>query len=55
MIAVHNLGCVGYIVKACIVLRLYRLVINCLLGRGHLVALAGLWHNFCIFELACAA
>ena len=38
MIAVPNLGCVGYVVKACFVLRLYQLVVNCLLGHGHLVA-----------------
>ena len=50
VIAVPNLGCVGYVVKACIVLRLRRLVINCLLGHGHLVALVGLWHNFCILS-----
>ena len=35
MIAVPNLGCVGYVVKACIVLRLCRLVVSCLLSRGH--------------------
>ena len=39
MIAVPNLGCVGYAVKACTMLRLHQLVVNCLLGRGHLVAL----------------
>ena len=50
VIAVPNLGCVGYVVKACFVLRLRRLVINCLLGRGHLVALVGLFHNFCILS-----
>ena len=50
MIAVPNLGCVGYVVKACIVLRLRRLVINCLLSRGHLVALVGLRHDFCILS-----
>ena len=49
VIAVPNLGCVGYVVKVCIVLQLYQLVVNCLLGRGHLVALVELWHNFCIF------
>ena len=38
MIVVPNLGCVGYVVKACIVLWLCRLVVNCLLGRGYLVA-----------------
>ena len=50
VIAVPNLGCVGYVVEACIVLRLRRLVINCLLGHGYLVALVGLWHNFCILS-----
>ena len=50
MIAVPNLGCVGFVVKACIVLRLRRLVINCLLGCGRLVVLVGLWHNFCILS-----
>ena len=50
MIAVPNLGCVGYVVKECTVLRLHGLVINCLLGHGHLVALVGLWHNFCILS-----
>ena len=50
VIAVPNLGCAGYVVKACIVLRLRRLVINCLLGHGHLLALVGLWHNFCILS-----
>ena len=50
MIAVPDLGCVGYVVKACIVLRLCRLVVNCLLGHGYLVALVGLWHNFCILS-----
>ena len=50
MIAVPNLGCVGYVVKACTVLWLHRLVVNCLLGHGHLVALVGLWHNFCILS-----
>ena len=50
MIAVPNLECVEYVVKACTVLRLHRLVVNCLLGRGHLVALVGLWHNFCILS-----
>ena len=50
VIAVPNLGCVGYVVKACTMLRLHRLVVNCLLGRGHLVALVGLWHNFCILS-----
>ena len=35
MIAVPNLGCVGYVVKACTVLQLHRLVVNCLLGCGH--------------------
>ena len=34
VIAMPNLGCVGYVVKACIMLQLHRLVINCLLGRG---------------------
>ena len=34
VIAVPNLGCVGYVVKACIMLQLCRLVVNCLLGRG---------------------
>ena len=47
---VPNLGCVGHVVEACIVLQLRRLVINCLLGHGHLVALVGLWHNFCILS-----
>ena len=32
VIAVPNLGCVGYVVKACTVLRLYQLVMNCLLS-----------------------
>ena len=50
VIAVPNLGCVGYVVQACTVLRLHQLVINCLLGCGHLVALVGLWHNFCILS-----
>ena len=50
VIAVPNLGCVGYVVKACILLQLRQLVINCLLGCGHLVALVGLWHNFCILS-----
>ena len=50
VIVVPNLGCVGYVVEACIVLQLRRLVINCLLGRGYLVALVGLWHNFCILS-----
>ena len=50
VIVVPNLGCVGYVVKVCTVLRLHQLVINCLLGRGHLVALVGLWHNFCILS-----
>ena len=50
VIAVPNLGCVGYVVKACIMLRLRRLVVNCLLSCGHLVALVGLWHNFCILS-----
>ena len=47
--AVPNLGCVGYVVKVCTMLRLHQLVVNCLLGCGHLVVLVGLWHNFCIF------
>ena len=50
VIAVPNFRCVGYVVELCIVLRLRRLVVNCLLGRGHLVALVGLWHNFCILS-----
>ena len=50
VIVVPNLGCVGHVVEACIVLQLRQLVINCLLGRGHLVALVGLWHNFCILS-----
>ena len=50
VIVVPNLGCVGCAVKACIVLRLCRLVVNFLLGCGHLVALVGLWHNFCILS-----
>ena len=50
MIVVPNLGCVGYVVKAFIVLRLCQLVINCLLSRGHLVALVGLWYDFCILS-----
>ena len=50
VIAVPNLGCVGYVVKACTMLRLRQLVINCLLGGGHLVALVELWHNFCSFS-----
>ena len=51
MIAVPNLGCVAYVVKACIVLRLRRLVVSCLLSCGYFVALVGLWHNFCILSL----
>ena len=50
MIAVPNLGCVGYVVKVCTVLQLHRLVVNCLIGCGHLVVLVGLWHNFCILS-----
>ena len=50
VIVVPNLGCVGYVVGACTMLWLCQLVVNCLLGRGHLVALVGLWHNFCIFS-----
>ena len=50
MIVVLNLVCVGYVVKACVLLRLCQLVINCLLSCGHLVALVGLWHNFCILS-----
>ena len=50
MIAMPNLGCVGYVVKVCTMLRLHRLVVNCLLGRGHVVALVGLWHNFYILS-----
>ena len=50
VIAVPSLGCVGYVVKACTVLQLCWLVISCLLGHGHLVALVGLWHNFCILS-----
>ena len=42
VIVVPNLGCVGYIVKACTVLRLRQLVINCLLGHGHLVSVCRL-------------
>ena len=41
MIAVLNLGCVGSVVKTCIVLQLCRLVVNCLLSRGGLVAFSG--------------
>ena len=37
MIALPNLGCVGYVVKACTVLWLHRLVVNYLLSCGHLV------------------
>ena len=50
VIVVPNLGCVGHVVEACIMLRLHKLVVNCLLGCGHLVALVGLWHNFCILS-----
>ena len=50
VIAVPNLGCVGYVVMACIMLQLHQLVVNCLLGHGHLVTLVGLWHNFCILS-----
>ena len=50
MIAVPNLRCVRYVVKACIMLWLHQLVVNCLLGPGYLVALVGLWHNFCIMS-----
>ena len=50
VIAVPTLGCVGYVVKACTMFWLRRLVVNCLLGHGHLVALVGLWHNFCILS-----
>ena len=50
VIVVPNLGCVGHVVEVCIVLWLRRLVVNCLLGHGHLVALVGLWHNFCILS-----
>ena len=50
MIAVPNLGCVGYVVKACIVLWLHRLSLNAYWVMGILVALVGLWHNFCILS-----
>ena len=50
VITLPNLGCVGYMVKACTVLRLHRLVINCLLSYRCLVVLVGLWHNFCILS-----
>ena len=50
VIVVPNFGCVGYVVEASIVVRLHRLVVNCLLGRGHLVALVRLWQNFCILS-----
>ena len=48
VIALSNLGSVGYMVKVCTVLRLHRLVVNYLLSCGRLVVLVGLWHNFCI-------
>ena len=50
MIALPNLGCVGYVVKTCTVLWLHRLVVNYLLSCGHLVVLVGSWHNFCILS-----
>ena len=55
VIALPNLGSVGYVVKACTVLWLHQLVVNYLLSCGCLVVLVGLWHNFCIFEPACVA
>ena len=42
VIALPNLGSVGYMVKACTVLQLHRLVINYLLSCGRLVVLVGL-------------
>ena len=50
MIAVPNLGCVGYVVKACIVLRLCWLSLTAYWVVGILVALVGLWHSFCILS-----
>ena len=50
VIVVPNLRCIGYVVEVCTMLWLCRLVVNCLLGHGHLVALVGLWHNFCILS-----
>ena len=50
MIAVPNLGCVGYVVMACIVLWLRRLSLTAYWVVGILVALVGLWHNFCILS-----
>ena len=50
VIALPNLGCVGYVVKACTVLQLHRLVVDYLLSCGRLVVLVGLWHNFCILS-----
>ena len=41
VIAVPILGCVGYVVKACTMLWLHWLVINCLLGRRHFWWLGG--------------
>ena len=41
MIAVPNLGCVGYVVKACIVLRLRRLSLTAYWVVGILVAFSG--------------
>ena len=50
VITLPNLGCVGYMVKACTVLRLHWLVVNYLLSCGRLVVFVGLWHNFCILS-----
>ena len=50
MIAVPNLGCVGYVVKVCVVLRLRWLSLTAYWVVGILVALVGLWHNFCILS-----
>ena len=50
MIAVPNLRCVEYVVKACVVIRLHRLSLTAYWVVGILVALVGLWHNFCILS-----
>ena len=50
VITLSNLGCVGYMIEACTVLRLHWLVVNYLLSCGHLVVSVGLWHNFCILR-----
>ena len=55
MTVLQNLGFVGYLVRACTVLWLHRLVVNYLLSCGCWAFLVGLWHNFLYFEPACAA